>query len=631
MPTRSAVIASYNRAVRRARVSHFQDELSKTLIGVARATLEFFNIDPTESETEMPEPEEVREFIQQSLPPPSVLFGDAFMSAPLMPVMVLKDIGDLYGLGNPDAPFVLALRLETAEAVSNQLNAIVWLTWIANNSAPFTRSFLDRYKIFTDPSNVGNHQMHGGIPSTPPGQEQRQSMGGYPRGQDIPPENAPGSGPIPDETLQHGQDGTARHGSYQLEHRDGAINVSMPQLNERSEGNHFHDRHYRRDGDDNYNDHRKVGYIQQAFKDNRFTGELKQSIQITCKMYEITARQFGLNADKMADLFIHVLDGSARLFFIHNAKNGDSYGTIKTMMLTEYNSDARQLQVEGHLQQLRLRDVMAEESITDVRKGLTNLVNKIEELSPQCHPEFQTDRHKMNYLSDAVAEFSDWSLGPIENIHSQKFSFNRFVTALHESIQAKLKVKMLKNEASGGSSGTSGPTLINIGQYSRNPRHLRRDHGRKSKGHSPRTFEEARQMKLCFKCWDSWFRGHRCRPGSIRTNMRDRIKDGQSAVHLVSCLVDMLEFDESEEVLNEEGKPTHIVEGTQDALEEFDSYHADPTPGIVDEVSNEDEARDAAIATRQIASAMNPGLRDEYEQDFTQGGEEIGLNLGAQQ
>lgn len=124
--------------------------------------------------------------------------------------------------------------------------------------------------------------------------------------------------------------------------------------------NHLKDHHYRWNGDDTYNVHRKVGYIQQAFKDNRFTGEVKQSIQVTLKMYETTARKFSLNADQMAALSIHVLDGSVSLLLIHNEKNGDSYDVIKDMMLSEYNSEDLQLQVEGHLKQIILRNVMSE-------------------------------------------------------------------------------------------------------------------------------------------------------------------------------------------------------------------------------------------------------------------------------
>lgn len=97
--------------------------------------------------------------------------------------------------------------------------------------------------------------------------------------------------------------------------------------------------------------------------------------------------------------------------------------------------------------QLCLRNVIIEENNTDFSKGLTDLVTRLEELALQFHQDFQTDRHKIRFLSDTVAEYSELSLGPIENITSQQFTFSRFVTALYDSIQAKEKVKMIRNES----------------------------------------------------------------------------------------------------------------------------------------------------------------------------------------
>lgn len=47
------------------------------------------------------------------------------------------------------------------------------------------------------------------------------------------------------------------------------------------------------------------------------------------------------------------------------------------MTISAYNSDARQLQDVSNLQQLRLRNMIAEENITDVLKGLVTLINNI--------------------------------------------------------------------------------------------------------------------------------------------------------------------------------------------------------------------------------------------------------------
>lgn len=76
----------------------------------------------------MSDAEYVKELLQKSLPPPSIFFEEAFMSAPLMEIMVLEDIGVLYGFGKPDASFIIALSLGKDEAVSNLRNVTVWIT-----------------------------------------------------------------------------------------------------------------------------------------------------------------------------------------------------------------------------------------------------------------------------------------------------------------------------------------------------------------------------------------------------------------------------------------------------------------------------------------------------------------------
>lgn len=124
---------------------------------------------------------------------------------------------------------------------------------------------------------------------------------------------------------------------------------------------------------------------------------------------------------------------------------------IKEMMLQKYNSYARQLQVEGSLQQIGLQNVMAEVGITNIRKELNFLVNKSEELSSQWHLKFQSEWHRIIYLYNVVAEFSVRSLYLMENINSQYYTFNRFITALFGSIHAEYKLKLMPGESAGPS------------------------------------------------------------------------------------------------------------------------------------------------------------------------------------
>ena len=93
------------------------------------------------------------------------------------------------------------------------------------------------------------------------------------------------------------------------------------------------------DGDDS----RKATYIFQYFKDNNFTGDLSQSIEMTLRDYNVCSRQHRLSTKQKADFFINVLSGPARTFFFNNARDNMSFEEMARMMTGEYNSDSRQL------------------------------------------------------------------------------------------------------------------------------------------------------------------------------------------------------------------------------------------------------------------------------------------------
>ena len=89
------------------------------------------------------------------------------------------------------------------------------------------------------------------------------------------------------------------------------------------------------------------------FKDSNFTGNLSQSVQITIKMYDICSRQYNLTRRQMSDVFLHIFDGAARNFYFTNRDDAMSYEHKRDMMLMQYNSDVRQMQIKGILDILR--------------------------------------------------------------------------------------------------------------------------------------------------------------------------------------------------------------------------------------------------------------------------------------
>ena len=92
-------------------------------------------------------------------------------------------------------------------------------------------------------------------------------------------------------------------------------------------------------------------------------------------------------------------------------------------------------------------------------------------------------------------------------------------------------------------------------QYGRPPKFVRKHNGPGRKGRFipsrkkfTRSFEESRRRSECHKCGDHWRPGHRCRPGAIQDYVRERLKSGESSVHIVSDLVSGLEGELEEEV-----------------------------------------------------------------------------------
>lgn len=153
MAARTAKIQKYNQLVR-SKVSDFRESHSKTLMGVSIAVLDLFSLND-EGNLDMPENSEVKQFFKHVLPSSSQLFTDEFCKIRTLPIILLKDIANIYDCGTPDASFMRNIHLTTEEDLSLKIKAIVWLCGLMSDSASFTRSFIDRYIDKTD-VNRGN-------------------------------------------------------------------------------------------------------------------------------------------------------------------------------------------------------------------------------------------------------------------------------------------------------------------------------------------------------------------------------------------------------------------------------------------------------------------------------------------
>ena len=279
-----------------------------------------------------------------------------------------------------------------------------------------------------------------------------------------------------------------------------------------------------------------------------------------------------------------VKEERARTFFFNNARDYMSFEEMGRMMTGKYTSDSRQLQVQGMLETLRLDKHMSEHEVSSSSEGLTQIIDLIERLTPQCQPQFRSDANKINYLRKAIMGFS-WAMVPIGNIITANYSFNGFVTALRGHLQPENEVKMAR--ASANTHYADGGTYHQ--QYGRRPKlvqkHEKPAHSNASSRAPPPpgSFAEIRRKGLCHRCKNKWSPEHRCQPGSIRNYVRDRFKNGDAAVHIVSDLVlgmegELEEHTATSEDEEHEGQENDVhFSGVQDELAVFEDMLGDET------------------------------------------------------
>lgn len=155
-----------------------------------------------------------------------------------------------------------------------------------------------------------------------------------------------------------------------------------------------------------YNDNTKrANVVVNYFRDRYFNGDITQSINRTYRDFEICAAQFKLTELEKATYIENILEPPARNFFSDNYSVPMSYHSITKMMKKEHGSPTRQATVQSELETLRLSSLMKKKGLTDVSLGLEKLTIKINLLSPQTPPSFQSDEHKIRTLRRAVLQY----------------------------------------------------------------------------------------------------------------------------------------------------------------------------------------------------------------------------------
>ena len=129
--TRAATLQKFVRLMHRAEMKQLEDNMSKVSMETSRATVEYFNLESRDGELRIPDAAEVKNFIQESLPPSMILLGEKFFIMPPIQIKILKEVADLFGCGMIDAAFMGDLHIDTTEYLSGIISTIVWLTSVS--------------------------------------------------------------------------------------------------------------------------------------------------------------------------------------------------------------------------------------------------------------------------------------------------------------------------------------------------------------------------------------------------------------------------------------------------------------------------------------------------------------------
>lgn len=130
-------------------------------------------------------------------------------------------------------------------------------------------------------------------------------------------------------------------------------------------------------------DFQKAGYLFHHFKDQNFSGELDQSIELCLRDFKICALQNRLTNQQRPDYLANIFGEIARTFFFNTARDDMSFEEMAMLMFKEYNSDALQQQIKGVLDMLRLSTFVAKKEISSLLEAVIKVVNLLNDLSSQ--------------------------------------------------------------------------------------------------------------------------------------------------------------------------------------------------------------------------------------------------------
>lgn len=347
-----------------------------TFKGAAGQVLDIFSI-PKPAATrgasagpaEMPGATEVCGTLAGLLPEPFEVFTSDFFRAPIFPVKFLKKIGDFYGFGTIDDGSIEAAGVEPEDLADAGIVRHAWLSFVIAASPRFPRMV----HHFTRGKNVVFNE--------------NPSFGNAAKEAHSQPLTFEPPADVSQERAASGPGAPNREQPLLAMHRPRddvpLVKYSAPVQTQ--------------------DDTRKADWVSNHFTAKKYRGEFDQPIRMLILEYFLFADQIELTTSQRAKHLINALDGPAWSFLARNYTRGMTYKDIEELMLAEYYSDSRQLQIQATLEKLEFDAFVAKRECKTTAERLDKIVQYIQILAPQCPDGFRDEEvNSKRYLRSAL-------------------------------------------------------------------------------------------------------------------------------------------------------------------------------------------------------------------------------------
>lgn len=234
--------------------------LSSLLLNITRSLMEIITpiSDPASgfesSSFEVPNTEDVGNFLEESLPAASFIFKDELFNAPMLPMILLFGVAEVLGCGNAPSSYVQPLEVTEEEKKDSRLMIHVWLSYILDLSKEYFHFVIHKFeaargptipRVQSSPMDIPQSPTQFDFPSTPMAHPSLPNPHAY--------EQTHATRP---PTLDDCNDATKTTPNTRTEGHEVSI-AGLP---------------------NNYDDSRKANDVQMMFKDSMFTADLSRDI-----------------------------------------------------------------------------------------------------------------------------------------------------------------------------------------------------------------------------------------------------------------------------------------------------------------------------------------------------------------